>query len=54
MAGRLCIILRGLAAMLGPNHAPISLAQHWKALAQRSVLMFQEDTETDDLVPTYR
>jgi aarF domain-containing kinase len=54
MAGRLCIILRGLGAILGPNHPPISLAHQWKKLAQQSVLLFHEDTETDDFQPFYR
>jgi aarF domain-containing kinase len=53
LAARMCVILRGLSVILGPNHPPISLAYRWKGLAQRAVYMYPEDYETDDYKPAF-
>jgi aarF domain-containing kinase len=45
MAVRMCIILRGLGAILGPHHPPVSLAQRWKKLAERSIAIHSKMCE---------
>ncbi|KAI8895917.1 ABC1 family-domain-containing protein [Globomyces pollinis-pini] len=53
MAVRTCIILRGLSAILGPNHPPISISHEWQHYAKLALQMFPEDLDHDHIKPIY-
>ncbi|KAJ3269892.1 hypothetical protein HDV01_000827 [Terramyces sp. JEL0728] len=50
MAVRSCIILRGMSAILGPNHPPISICNEWKKLAIEAIKRFPPGPE-DGILP---
>ncbi|KAJ3326352.1 hypothetical protein HDV06_000228 [Boothiomyces sp. JEL0866] len=50
MAVRSCVILRGMAAVLGPNHPPISICNEWKKLAIEAIKRFPPGKE-DGILP---
>eukprot|EP00842_Homolaphlyctis_polyrhiza_P006568 jgi/Hompol1/6912/HPOL_002364-RA len=51
MAVRTCIILRGMAFMMGAGH--ISIANQWKQLAEEALRLFPEDPVRDNEKPTF-
>jgi aarF domain-containing kinase len=54
MAVRMCVILRGVGAILGPHHEPISIANRWKQLAKRSIASYPVNDVADREKPFYQ
>lgn len=53
MPTRMCILLRGLSPILGPRHAPVSIADRWKKIAERACFMYPPNSDTDHIGPVY-
>ena len=52
MSIRVCVLLRGIATLLG--HEPIHIAREWREYAERAIQMFPEGAPDDHIAPEPR